>query len=182
MLHPGWSRVQAICNWVHSHVTFNYQHARPTKTALDVYTERVGVCRDFQHLAITFCRALNIPARYATGYLGDIGVPWCCPWTSARGSRLARRPVVDIRRPQQHAADWPRPDGHRPRRFRCSHDDGLWQGRPAALLCGHGRREFLFYRPGGTLESASAHLTLSRYPACRSSLRAWPPSGRPFWL
>jgi transglutaminase-like putative cysteine protease len=72
---PGWGRVQGICNWVHNHVTFNYQQARPTKTALDVYTERVGVCRDFQHLAITFCRALNIPARYATGYLGDIGVP-----------------------------------------------------------------------------------------------------------
>ncbi|MGA2889106.1 MAG: transglutaminase family protein [Terracidiphilus sp.] len=78
-LEPGWGRVQAICNWVHNKVTFNYQHARPTKTALDVYTERVGVCRDFQHLAITFCRALNIPARYATGYLGDIGVPVVLP-------------------------------------------------------------------------------------------------------
>jgi transglutaminase-like putative cysteine protease len=78
-LNPGWSRVQSICDWVHSHVAFNYQHARPTKTALDVYTERVGVCRDFQHLAITFCRALNIPARYATGYLGDIGVPVVLP-------------------------------------------------------------------------------------------------------
>jgi transglutaminase-like putative cysteine protease len=74
-IEPGWGRVQAICNWVHNKVAFNYMHARPTKTALDVYTERVGVCRDFQHLAITFCRALNIPARYATGYLGDIGVP-----------------------------------------------------------------------------------------------------------
>src|ERR1700733_14747689 len=72
---PGWARVHAICEWVHNKVAFNYQQARPTKTALDVYTERVGVCRDFQHLAITFCRALNIPARYATGYLGDIGVP-----------------------------------------------------------------------------------------------------------
>jgi transglutaminase-like putative cysteine protease len=72
---PGWSRVQAICDWVHTHVTFGYQYARPTKTALDVYTERFGVCRDFQHLAVTLCRALNIPARYATGYLGDIGVP-----------------------------------------------------------------------------------------------------------
>jgi len=78
-LSPGWSRVQAICDWVHNHVAFNYQMARPTKTALDVYTERVGVCRDFQHLAITFCRALNIPARYATGYLGDIGVPLRLP-------------------------------------------------------------------------------------------------------
>lgn len=76
---PGWNRVQTICNWVHNHVAFNYQMARPSKTALDVYTERVGVCRDFQHLAITFCRALNIPARYATGYLGDIGVPVVLP-------------------------------------------------------------------------------------------------------
>ncbi len=71
----GWARVQAVCDWVHQKVTFSYPHARPTRTALDVYTERVGVCRDFQHLAVTFCRCLNIPARYATGYLGDIGVP-----------------------------------------------------------------------------------------------------------
>lgn len=76
---PGWGRVQAICDWVHNHVQFNYQQARPTKTALDVFTERVGVCRDYQHLAITFCRALNIPARYATGYLGDIRVPLRLP-------------------------------------------------------------------------------------------------------
>ena len=72
---PGWGRVQAICDWIHSNVTFGYQFARPTKTALDVFAERSGVCRDFQHLAVTFCRALNIPARYATGYLGDIRVP-----------------------------------------------------------------------------------------------------------
>ncbi len=72
---PGWGRVQAICDWVNAKVAFNYQQTRPSKTAMDVYTERVGVCRDFQHLAISFCRALNIPARYATGYLGDIGVP-----------------------------------------------------------------------------------------------------------
>lgn len=72
---PGWSRVQAICDWVNQKVVFGYQFARPTKTALDVYTERAGVCRDFQHLAITFCRAMAIPSRYLTGYLGDIGVP-----------------------------------------------------------------------------------------------------------
>ena len=72
---PGWARVKAICDWVNAKVQFSYPHARPTKSALDVYTERIGVCRDFQHLAITFCRAMNIPARYATGYLGDIGVP-----------------------------------------------------------------------------------------------------------
>ena len=74
-VEPGWGRVQAICDWVNNRISFDYQHARPTKTALDVYTECVGVCRDFQHLAITLCRALNIPARYATGYLGDIRVP-----------------------------------------------------------------------------------------------------------
>jgi transglutaminase-like putative cysteine protease len=73
-LMPGWSRVQAVCDWVHNKVVFGYQYARPTKTALDVYTERQGVCRDYQHLAITFLRALNIPARYATGYLGDIRI------------------------------------------------------------------------------------------------------------
>jgi transglutaminase-like putative cysteine protease len=72
---PGWARVQAVCDWVHANVRFGYQYARPTKTAYDVFAERTGVCRDFMHLAITFCRCLNIPARYATGYLGDIGVP-----------------------------------------------------------------------------------------------------------
>jgi transglutaminase-like putative cysteine protease len=74
-VEPGWPVVQAICDWVHQNVTFGYQFARPTKTALDVSVERQGVCRDFQHLAITLCRAMHIPARYVTGYLGDIGVP-----------------------------------------------------------------------------------------------------------
>jgi transglutaminase-like putative cysteine protease len=72
---PGWSRVQAICDFVHQHVAFDYQSARPTKTAWETYNERRGVCRDFAHVAITLCRCLNIPARYCTGYLGDIGVP-----------------------------------------------------------------------------------------------------------
>jgi len=71
----GWPRVQAILDWVHSQVTFGYQFARSTKTALDVSVEKQGVCRDFQHLAITLCRAMHIPARYATGYLGDIRIP-----------------------------------------------------------------------------------------------------------
>ena len=71
----GWPRVQAICDFVHSHVRFGYQHARATKTATEVAVERRGVCRDFAHLAITLCRCMNIPARYCTGYLGDIGVP-----------------------------------------------------------------------------------------------------------
>ena len=72
---PGWGRVQAICDWVTDKVEFGYKYARPSKTALDVFHERRGVCRDFTHLAVTFCRCLNIPARYCNGYLGDIGVP-----------------------------------------------------------------------------------------------------------
>ncbi len=72
---PGWSRVQAICDFVHNHITFGYEYARATRTAWEAYQERVGVCRDFAHLAVTLCRCMNIPARYCTGYLGDIGVP-----------------------------------------------------------------------------------------------------------
>jgi transglutaminase-like putative cysteine protease len=72
---PGWARVQAVCDFVHRHIRFDYQQARANRSALEVYRERVGVCRDYMHLAITFCRCLNVPARYCTGYLGDIGVP-----------------------------------------------------------------------------------------------------------
>ncbi|WP_332770491.1 transglutaminase-like domain-containing protein [Phenylobacterium sp.] len=71
----GWGRVQAIVDYVHNHIRFDYQHARPTKTAYEAHAEAVGVCRDYAHLAIAFCRCMNIPARYCTGYLGDIGVP-----------------------------------------------------------------------------------------------------------
>jgi transglutaminase-like putative cysteine protease len=72
---PGWARVQAVCDYVHQHLQFGYQFARHTKTASEAFNERQGVCRDFAHLAITLCRCLNIPARYCTGYLGDIGIP-----------------------------------------------------------------------------------------------------------
>jgi transglutaminase-like putative cysteine protease len=71
----GAARVQAVCDYVHRHIEFGYQYARPTRTALEAFTERKGVCRDYAHLAIAFCRCLNIPARYCTGYLGDIGMP-----------------------------------------------------------------------------------------------------------
>ena len=71
----GWPLVQAICDYVHDRIKFGYEHASPTKTAWQAYTEGRGVCRDFAHLAITLCRCMNIPARYCTGYLGDIGVP-----------------------------------------------------------------------------------------------------------
>jgi transglutaminase-like putative cysteine protease len=71
----GWPRVQAILDFVHSHIRFDYQMADRTRTAFGAYNQRVGVCRDFTHLAVTLCRCMNIPARYCTGYLGDIGVP-----------------------------------------------------------------------------------------------------------
>jgi transglutaminase-like putative cysteine protease len=71
----GWARVQSICNFVHAHLRFDYSQARANRTALDAFRERTGVCRDFTHLAITLCRCMSIPARYCTGYLGDIGVP-----------------------------------------------------------------------------------------------------------
>ena len=90
---PGWARVQAICNHVHNHVTFGYGFGRSTKTAGDAQREKTGVCRDFAHLAIALCRAMNIPARYCSGYLGDVGVPYSgpgdfCAWFEAyRGGR-----------------------------------------------------------------------------------------------
>ncbi len=72
---PGWARVRAVCDFVHNHIAFGYEHARVTRTASEGYEERRGVCRDYAHLAVAFCRALNIPARYCTGYLGDVGLP-----------------------------------------------------------------------------------------------------------
>ena len=90
----GWARVQAICDFVHSHISFGYEHAHHMKSAHDAYEQRKGVCRDFAHLALTFCRCMGIPARYCTGYLGDIGVPrdpapmdfsgWFQVWLSGR--------------------------------------------------------------------------------------------------
>jgi transglutaminase-like putative cysteine protease len=74
----GWARVQAICDFVHQHIRFGYQHARRTRTAWEAYNEGQGVCRDYAHLAIALCRCMNIPARYCTGYLGDMGTP--PPW------------------------------------------------------------------------------------------------------
>ena len=71
----GWGRVQAICDYVHNHIGFDYNQARANRTALEGHREGVGVCRDFAHLAVTLCRCMNIPARYCTGYLGDIGIP-----------------------------------------------------------------------------------------------------------
>ncbi|MBI1172944.1 transglutaminase family protein [bacterium] len=74
-VQPGYTRVQAICDYVHNHIRFDYMNARVTRTAYEGWQERTGVCRDFAHLAITLCRCMNIPTRYVNGYLGDIGVP-----------------------------------------------------------------------------------------------------------
>jgi transglutaminase-like putative cysteine protease len=71
----GWPRVQAVCDFVHDHITFDYERSRPTRTAFETYAERIGVCRDYAHLAVTFCRCLNIPTRYCTGYITDVGLP-----------------------------------------------------------------------------------------------------------
>ncbi len=71
----GWARVQAICDYVHQHIRFDYLQARANRTALEGWREGVGVCRDYAHLSVTLCRCLNIPARYVTGYVGDIGLP-----------------------------------------------------------------------------------------------------------
>jgi transglutaminase-like putative cysteine protease len=91
---PGWDRVQAINSFVHRHVTFGYEHAHHMKSAHDVHEQKGGVCRDFAHLALTFCRCMGIPARYCTGYMGDIGIPpepfpmdfsgWYQVWLSGR--------------------------------------------------------------------------------------------------
>ena len=117
---PGWPRVQAIVDFVHDHIAFDYQNADPTRTAFGGFSDRTGVCRDFAHLAITLCRCMNIPARYCTGYLGDIGVPPVPdPMDfSAWFEVYPRRPLVHLRRPPQQAAHRPHPDGDRPRRHR----------------------------------------------------------------
>lgn len=73
--HTGWSLVQAICDWVHQSIRFDYGAARAEQRASDTLREGAGVCRDFAHLAITLCRCHNIPARYCTGYLGYTGIP-----------------------------------------------------------------------------------------------------------
>ena len=117
---PGWARVQAVCDFAHNHIRFDYNQARPTRSAFEAYDEGVGVCRDYAHLAVSFCRALNIPARYCTGYLGDVGTP--PPYAAGRLRRLVRglprRRLAPLRPAQQRAPPEPRAHGLRPRRRR----------------------------------------------------------------
>jgi hypothetical protein len=113
----GWQRVQAICDYAHDRICFGYQHARCDRTASEGHAERVGVCRDFAHLAVTLCRCMNIPARYCTGYLGDIGVP--------------PDPAP------QPSADRPHRDGAGPGRGRCRDFDQFRPGPAGEILCYH---------------------------------------------
>jgi len=116
----GWRRVQAICDYVHQHFVFDYQRARHTHTALEAFNEGVGVCRDFTRLAVAFCRAMNIPARYCNGYLGDIGIPpQDVPMDFAAWMEVflgGQWHTFDPR--QQHPTHRPGPDGAGPRRRR----------------------------------------------------------------
>ena len=118
----GAARVQAICDYVHRHITFNYQDARATRTAWEAMQERKGVCRDYAHLAVALCRCMNIPARYCTGYLTDIGVePPYGPMDSRPGSRPTSAGAGTPSTPATTAAHRPRADGARPRRHRRGH-------------------------------------------------------------
>ena len=119
-LAPGWGRVQAIVDYVHGQLEFVPGASNPWTTAADAYRAGQGVCRDFAHLAITFCRALNIPARYVFGYIPDIGVAAARRGDGLRGlvRGLSRRPLAHLRCSQQHAPHRARGRRTRPRRRR----------------------------------------------------------------
>ena len=118
----GFGLAAAIRDWVHEKVAFDYKTARSTKTAMDVFTERIGVCRDYQHLAVTLTRCMNIPARYVTGYIGDIRIPFSGPGDfSAWYQIFLNGPMVGHGRPPQPPPPRPHPHGHRPRRRRHRH-------------------------------------------------------------
>ncbi|EXI90259.1 MAG: Transglutaminase-like superfamily protein [Candidatus Accumulibacter regalis] len=177
---PGSARVQAICDFVRQRIRFGYQFARPTKTAWETYNERAGVCRDYAHLAITFCRCMNIPARYCTGYLGDIGITpgpgpmdfsgWFDVYLGGRWYPFdARSNVPRIGRIVH---------GPRPRRRRCRDGHDLRPERPQELSRAHrrsvhglveGRRSHVWHRivdlprpPAGTGRCSTAFATFKR--------------------
>ena len=143
---PGWARVQAVCDWINANIEYGGK-STPLTTALDVYNARGGICRDFAHLGVTFCRALNIPARYVFGYMPDIGIPPPYPRDGlprvVRG--LSRNPLVDLRRPLQYAPHRTYPDRARTRRGGCrdGHDVRRGELPPDDRLvgCRHGRNE-----------------------------------------
>ena len=127
----GWARVQAIVDYAHGHLRFDYMQADATRSAFEGHAQQVGVCRDFAHLAITLCRCMNIPARYATGYLGDIGVPRdpapmdFSAWFEAYLGRARGAALVHVRRPPQPASDRAHRHGLRAGRHRLRDHDEL---------------------------------------------------------
>ena len=145
----GWSLVQAIVDFVHNHITFGYPHADVTRTAYDAFTDGKGVCRDFAHLAITLCRCMNVPARYCTGYLGDIGVP---RRPGADGFQrvvrgLYRRPLVHVRCAPQQTPHRPHFDRARARRDRRRHYHLVRPARACVVQGRHRRGESAGNRP-----------------------------------
>ena len=123
----GWPRVQAICDFVNHHITFDYEHSRATRTAFEAYQERRGVCCDYAHLAVAFCRCLNIPARYCTGYITDIGLPPpYAPMDFAAWIEFGRS-VAYVRPAQQRPADRSYPHRTGPRRRGCASNAYLWR-------------------------------------------------------
>mgnify|MGYP003694585441 CR=1 FL=1 len=150
---PGWRRVQAICDFVHAHIKFNYQDADATRGAARGFAEQRGVCRDFAHLAVTFCRCMNIPARYCTGYLGDIGVPPDpAPMDfSAWFEAYRRRALAHLRRPPQRSAHRPRADRARPRRRRRGDQHHVRTDLAAVVRRDHARGG------GGRLSALATH-------------------------
>ena len=124
---PGWPRVKAICEFVHRHIRFDYSQAQANRTALGVYRERVGVCRDYMHLAITFCRCLNVPRATAPGTWGISECHWrTYPMDfSAVVRSVLGRTMVLVRCPQCGPAHWPCPHGPRARRSGRGHDDDV---------------------------------------------------------
>jgi hypothetical protein len=138
---PGWPRVEAILQYAHDRISFGYEHARSDRTAAEAHEERRGVCRDYAHLAIALCRCMNIPARYCTGYLGDIGVPvdvnpmdfsaWLEVYLGGAWHVVDAAPRSPAHRAHYHGA-WPR-------RHRCRHQHRLRQGRTGGVHGDHGR-------------------------------------------
>ena len=160
-IEPGWPRVQAILDYTHDRIEFGYQHARADRTASEGHSERKGVCRDFAHLAITLCRCMNIPARYCTGYLGDIGVPADpAPMDFSAWFEVfldGSWHTVDARHNQP--AHRPHPDGAGARRHRCRHLHRLRRGQAAALRSRHlrGHAELALRCPQWEIGGRNSH-------------------------
>jgi hypothetical protein len=150
-------RVQAICDYVHQHIAFGYEHARASRTAWETFCDRTGVCRDYTHLAVALCRSMTIPARYCTGYLGDIGAPATdAPMVSQPGSKPISVATGTVRRAQQHPAHRLGADRPRSRWRRTSRSAGvLVRTRSAASRYGPKKSQREIDSPGSVLRYRS---------------------------